>query len=536
MLVALALAASASPQQLSTDVYPSEEELQVGLDLGQLQCERWRQLQELMLGGIDATQGFLLDEIPNQAYFDDLFLSPLTALQQEQQAPFIRASKPKPASGSLSYSFAQKLEESGDSRYRTRLQYRQGRFSGRARLQNEYSSAERVTERVVQYDAPKSWLHRAAIGNYTTRFGLGGCVGYRGRLLSPMRELGSETVLYPEYGGFNGLLANIGSAALSADMLASVTRDDSHQIGSLATQLSRRRKSATCGLVIGYNWVRNRLRGGVARWTNLSGWGRYQYHSGVLALEGVSQFHQHRTNSALLIEGWHSVTSAKIQYAAWVYNGRFLDITSGSKGGRAGRAMVLEEAGFEFRSRRAGQEGILVRTTINWRPNWQQVSSLLYSWLASDTADFQALAGVMYDPGSGCSVRLDYLNSTRKRIADSPPVKREHQFRLECRGGQQGLAWRGSIGYHTANARKDYLSAQVRLTWRPAEGSSLQGWCQLARIDPGKLDAKYWYLYALIEETLLENVAVAMKISHRNNSSARLRRQSTASVEVRVEW
>lgn len=75
-------------QELSTVVFPSEDEILEALRAGEIDYYQYQILMELSQYGIDADDLYLLDEIPNLWHIGDV-RGDTVSLESEQQAMFV---------------------------------------------------------------------------------------------------------------------------------------------------------------------------------------------------------------------------------------------------------------------------------------------------------------------------------------------------------------------------------------------------------------------------------------------------------------
>ena len=113
-------------------------------------------------------------------------------------------------------------------------------------------------------------------------------------------------------------------------------------------------------------------------------------------------------------------------------------------------------------------------------------------------------------------MRIDYLNRTRLRTVE----RGQQRLRLEARFRTGQTAARCYIAYNVESQRRDYASLFTSLTHRSAKFGSVEIWWNLARFHVRDSRAGYWYGYVRNRQLLLNNVAVAMKLSHRFDESA----------------
>lgn len=226
LLVGL-LIGSVSGQELSTIVLPSEDEAREAMENGEITFQQYLLLCEIILHGIDSSSLYLLDEIPNLVYLRKSDSSLTDPLEQEQQAGFrTRTSVARSGSGRvrgrLGYRFYQRLEEDEQSWYRSFADLVVAdRYRVRFRINREKSGRERVVSRSVSYVSRSGPLRRLTLGSFTTRLGLGTLFGHAGKRLDFSRAIDNESLLYPDYGGYNGLLIKTVSGQLAVEGLLS---------------------------------------------------------------------------------------------------------------------------------------------------------------------------------------------------------------------------------------------------------------------------------------------------------------------------
>jgi len=82
------LTSISSSQELSTSVFPSEDELLEALNLGEIDIALFVTLQEIYLHGVDSSRLHELDGIPNLVYIAGTGVDRYSRLELEQFAPF----------------------------------------------------------------------------------------------------------------------------------------------------------------------------------------------------------------------------------------------------------------------------------------------------------------------------------------------------------------------------------------------------------------------------------------------------------------
>ncbi|MEE8404199.1 MAG: hypothetical protein V3S17_02285, partial [candidate division Zixibacteria bacterium] len=221
---------------MSTIVYTSEDELQEAFLNGEIDFVQLITMIELIRFGIDSTRYYLFDEIPNLSFILGKEQLPQPKLREQQQLAFISSAEPSNRIAAvLSHSFSRKLIEGSKSRYRTSLKLRgYNGFEATIRLHREYSGSERIVYRNLKYTSRKNKLKSIVLGSFTKRLGLGTVLGYRGNILDYSTRIDSESLLFPDYGGYNGLNLNFETHNIGSELVVSYLQDSTYSLTTLA--------------------------------------------------------------------------------------------------------------------------------------------------------------------------------------------------------------------------------------------------------------------------------------------------------------
>jgi len=538
LFFALAVASGAMSQDLSTSVYPSEDELYLALLAGDIDYHQFLVLSEAIRDGIDAEDRYLFDDIPNLGYFADDSASLSTYLEREQEAGFVRqplATNGGPH-GEIRYRLFQNLDETPESRYRLNGLLDFADWTASFAVLREADGSDRMAARHISYRGD-GVLRALQIGNFSRRLGLGSACGYRGRLLESPTRLGAESFVFPDYGGFNGGYARLQKGVARMQLLTSLDRDSDHSLLTSAGHFSADPGSFAPGLTVAVNRLRNRHSGATLTDIKLAPTARYRYHGGYASAEVCFQSGDRASFGAVLLEGRHRFTTAQIKYAAWLYDDAYLDLSGGSKTGLSRRDHYLEEVSFEFSERRSGHKGGELKTVVLVTSRTELVNSFLYSGQRRDSSDTQWLSALVQRLRHDLSVRLDHLVKTRRRLeSGTGPVVTSHRTRLEMRFTSGRTVVRSYIAYNTKSGRSDYLSAFVRLDWQTSSVGKLELWSNLARLDGRKGTMEYWYQYLRYEQLVWGSISLATKFSHAYDRDAGERHRNALALEVRATW
>ncbi len=538
LLLVLVITSAAVSQELSTEVYPSEDELYLALAAGDIDYHQFLILREAIRTGIDATNRHLLDEVPNLSYFHGDTTSLSTSLQKEQQSGFDpRSRSDADTHGELRYRYYQYLEEASESQYRGSIRWSLAHWSTSLRIQRDHTGVERIAGRYVAFRRSEGRLRELRLGNYSRRPGLGTAFGYRGKLLDFSERLEGESFLFPDYGAYNGVYVKMQVRAAQLQLLSSFNRDADHSLATVAGLAVWRMGSFSPGVIVGVNRLRNRHADKSLYDVKIAPSTRYRYRGGYTAMEICAQAGKRAGWGGMLIEGRHRFSTAQIKYAAWSYGDKYLDLSGGSKSGRSRRSIYLEDVDFELSDKRSGHQGGMIRTIVLMSDRIQFVNSLLYSGQHRDSSDLQLLSGLLRQFRPKVSLRFDHLVKSRRRLDAGDAISTtSRRTRLEVRFTTGQAAVRGYIAYNTKSGRSDYISAFIHLDYRTARAGRLQLWSNLARLDGRNGTVDYWYLFLRNEQTLWDGTTMAVKMSRTYDRDAGERHRTTLSLEVRALW
>ncbi|MEA2031401.1 MAG: hypothetical protein U9N55_07405 [candidate division Zixibacteria bacterium] len=528
--------AVSTAQELSTDVYVSEDELFEALELEKISPSEYLILKEIITHGIDSANIHLLDCIPNLSFFLNDTVERNTNLQREQKRAFVdEVTARQTWRVRWKYAYHQKLEKDASSKYRSLAEVK---FTKNLRavmkFEREYSGRERITARSIHYRAQGKLLEKLLLGNFSKRFGLGNIVGYRGRLLNRPEHINGESFITPDYGGANGVYLRIKPNRFwSIQSLGSINRDHNHRLITTATMISRQTASLKLGGIVGLNLLKNRITEQTVRDFKLSAFAHKNYNRGHTAIEVTLQSGERPSFGGISLEGRHRFRQADIRYAGWAYNDGYLDLSAGSKTGSLSRHDSLSYVNFSFSSKRKGVEGGMFKTIIQITKRLELVNSLIASTLNRDTVSYQFLSGIVRQLQSNFTVRLDHLSKLTKRVLYATSNKIiTRRTRLEGRFSSDKLSLRGYFGYNTRNGRQDYLSLFLRIRTDLKRIGRVVLWSNLGRWNIRMKRVDYWYFFISNQQEVFSNFITTIKLSNSYFSEPISRNETTVSLKV----
>ncbi|MCX6835450.1 MAG: hypothetical protein NTW07_10015 [candidate division Zixibacteria bacterium] len=513
------LCSAVRAQDLSSSVFLSEDELDEALRNGELTYEQYQNLKEIMQFGIDSVSQYLLDEIPNLMYLLDTDTTHSDLTEQDQTAGF--------ASTTL-------LEEDSRSWYRSAVDLSPvEHWRLRMHVNRESSGIERVTARSLGYRNRTGLLRRVEMGSFTTRFGLGTVFGHRGKMLDFSEQIDGESFLFPDYGGYNGVLADVQAGSFVLHALGSMTRDDQHRISSAGLFIEDGRGSFRPGIILGVNQIAERGSGASVTIPMAALTSQMKYSQGSLAAELSRQGGKASSATSAVVEGRHRFESVEMRYAGWFYGEDFVDITAGSKSGPIYIRDSLETIRFGFNSRRTGQAGFMMKTDVPLSDDVSCTGALLYADAGKGRDRQQFSGSLIHHIDRDWQVQLEYLGKWQDQPQQVPASEVKQQWRLESRYDAATLRIRCYIGYYeTDDEQHDRVSLFASVRYETNTGGRYQVWSNMGEISQDGIT--YWYLYGRGEWSLGRRVTTAAKLSNSYRRGADEQNATQFSVELAI--
>lgn len=516
---------------LPLSVIPSEEELWEAYLAGEIDYHQFEILREAASEEIDSTNVHLLDEIPNLAFFLPLRTEQASAHGSIRSVdPIVR----RPI-GRLRYTYFSRIEESKSDHYRVSMSlHPTERFQFDLQVERSRSGRERITRRRLRYHNNSGIVRELIAGSFKTRLGLGTVWGYRGMLLDYSDVDRTESILFPYYGGFNGLKLVTAKGSASATMLTTVSRNESFSVVSSGGMFGVKAASLRACLLLGWSRLVNRdndhhltvLKGGLFT--------RYRYYNGFASAEGsIQKGDGNPIPAAMVCEGSHRLPMVTIRYAAWAYSDELIDLTSGSKAVNISYRDSLSDADFGYRVKRPGQEGVTLRTITKLRADLQFNNSASYAGRNRDHRDFQLESSFSGKFGKECTGEIIYLTRRRRRTEGSEPTEQmRHTIRLQSRINTGNLYAKAYIGHNANSGEEDYASVFVNLRYRLWVMGSIELWSNIGKLSLVNGQIRYWYNYLRFEQQLSGSLMLATKFATSYSYVVSGRYTTTASLQL----
>lgn len=522
------------PQSLSTLILPSEDELIEAFNNGEIDYEQFVILLDLIQQGVDSSDYYLLDEIPNLTSLQPDSQSIATELESDQSSAFVKKRSGKSGGlGRIDYRYLQSLERDRRASYRLSSSINLSpTWKTSFQVRREYSGRERWVSRSAEYRRSEGFVRRLIFGTFNARLGLGTVYGYRGKLVSFSDRLDRESFLYPDYGGFNGVYVKGITGKLQIEGIGSSVRDDGFSVSSAGGAISYQAGRLKPGLVVGLAKLSSRdggasiLDGKCALNTSL------EYDRGYSRAEVVTQAGHGKASWSTVVEGKHKAEQLEITYSGWSYSDKYLNLTGGGKSAAIYCRARVGELEFDCSDRRAGQSGGQIRAAVKPHRSWRMVGSAIVATRDRGNRNVDLLGSAQYFWTRRVSTQFDYLTRNRKRTANGDPTESsDRRWRLDTRIQSGKLILKSYISYTWDSDDGVYTSVFVSVKRALPSIGNMEFWSNFGRIRSGKLE--YWYLFAKMEQQLLENVSMAVKFAHsyrRSNS-----RSSQPSISLELE-
>jgi len=519
-------------ENVTSDVYPSDEELYEAYLRGDIDYQTYLNLSEIFQGGIDSTELYLLEEIPNISFFLKSPTDDYTAIEKEQSETYIIKEKSK--TGWLKTRTYQKLEENGDIKNHYQINSAIGsEWFCQGEFKQSYEGEERWTRRSLIYRPKRGNIKKVAIGNYRARFGLGLTVGYRGKYLNKSESTTEQTLSFPDNGGFNGFYIEGGRRRDSLKLILHYDRDDNTDIRLGALENKRRFGNFTWeGILLGAV-VKNRLIN--EKWTHyqLATFFQYSKYYYNIAAEIALSRGEDNPVPAIIMELSYRRDDVSLKFSAWHYGQQFINLAGGGRAGSIYQTVTIDTINYEFSDKRTGQNGILLKSRVGFDKNILLDLSFTTYGINGFNKATGILSGLTYPFNQISSIGLEYKYHRREKPAE---ISTDNEIRTVYRLKSGPLSLRSYLGFDIDKSEQKYISCFTRLRTDIKKLGRLEFWFNMDKIDYeiGRLD----YFYGYIKEVfyITNFMELAAKYSYRYNRFYSDTESSIFLLEMKVIW
>ncbi len=503
-------------QQIETVVFPSEDEIAEACSLGEISFEQFLILTELIANRVNPSS-FLLEEIPRDLLRFDT--AKTTSNNLEQMQYFLESRNQKKASVTIRNQYSSYLNEEARSRYQSSVTFQKEQFEFNSIIRKEFSGRERFTIRYLAYIS-QDRKRTVIAGNFSKRFGLGGIIGYRSKILSYSDNIDTESFLFPDYGGFNGLYAKVNKSGYAFQSVISYHRNSNFSIFTNAFMLSDNNKNLP-SLIVGLHALKNRSLNNNFYDIKTGLYKNFKYTNGQISTELVAEFNKQNNSSALLIDGKHKSKKLYLTYAFWNYGEAYLNIAGGSKTSLISEYVTIDNIKQSILSKRSNQTGGLIKTKLRVSTNWQIDIASLYAYKNSDTTEMQLFTQLTRKLSASAKISIDVLhrNKNRNKLTDNTSY-RKNQSRLMLVYNPDNLYVRSYIQYSHKTDKPRYVGFFSEIKQYSKNYGLLHLWLSLSEINSNTKQLDYFYGFIKNEIDLFDSLSVSFKLSHRYKRSA----------------
>jgi len=535
ILIALLHAVPLSAEDISLAVYPSDEELYEAYLRGDLEYETYLNLVQILEDGIDSTDLYLIEEIPNLSYFLQSIADDYSGLQKEQLQSFLEP----PAEKKIKRSYIrtrtyQKLEENGDNKTYMYMQtYLNENWTVDARFKESYQGERQWTRRSATYSSNSGQVKKMIFGNYTARFGLGLTVGYRGILLDKDDLSNSETFAFPDYGGFNGVYVEGGRKMDAVKLVLHFDRNNDYNLRLGGIDFTRKfGRFEIEGILVGSNLENRNTDISYSQYI-FGSFIRYSKRDYLAALEIALPDNDKANVPSLIFESKYKTDRYTLNFSAWHYGDDFINLSGGGRSGSFYQTVEIDTLDFTFRDRRYDQSGMILRSRVKFeRDIYYDVNFSVYG--RDQYSVFARLISALEFPvGPSSQIRLDLRNYREKDLAD---IKSETELRTQYRWRPERFDLRSYVAFTRDKYDNNYMSYFTRIEYDYSSSSFFEAWLNLDKFSHGRGQVDYFYGFIREGINLSETFAIAVKYSYRYNRTYTDREHSIFQLEAVAKW
>ena len=541
ILIVLFFAVSAVGQTIGSEIYPTEDELYEAYLLDQINYQTFLNLREIINSGIDNTNLYLLEEIPNINFFPRFDIGHQSDFEQELANPSV-SEKAKVTedyfSGSIKWKRYQKLNKIGRDKNRIYLKSQLSEdWSFKLNGLDEYIGRQEFSFRSLNYKSQRGAIKKLVIGNYTARFGLGLTVGYRGRLLDKDYLALEETFLFPDYGGFNGIYAEGGPRKNRVKWLFHYDKNDTILVRTSAININKifgsyRVEGSLLGAVINNRLNKIELR--QYQLGLLMGYSKNDFEAAVeVSLPKNNLENPTRDNQAALAKIAYKRDDVSLKFSAWHYGSNFINLFGGGRSGDLYRTVSFDAIDLSYRDRRNNQRGFLVKsaTVISETIESEMLLSVYGGSRFERFIEIQASLGKIFSKKTRLRVYYELLRKEKLgKISNDNSLKLEYNYK------KRKFSLRSFLGYTYDNEDKNYLSFHFRTKLKSIILKEIEFWVNFSRINIETGNIDYFYGYIREKVDLTKTASLAIRYRYRFNRRFTESDESTIYLETKIVW
>ncbi|MFQ5606624.1 MAG: hypothetical protein ACE5GA_01655 [Candidatus Zixiibacteriota bacterium] len=534
-----------SAQQISNEVFPTEEEALEALNSGRITVEEFELLLEYFYWfssrGADSTQR----DIPNldltagqrRAELDELQLEQLDGLLGRMRSSAGRAGSNY--FGRVRMYADQELTGAERSRdvYQVRIGER-GSWEANTVIGAEYGRPKRFKTRTVSYTPENGKLVEALGGNFQLRRGGGLALGRRGRALARADNLDFESFLTPDRGGLNGALVTVRphtGGALTPELTAAVSyqRSVDHRLTSLIWSGEARAHGWGAGVSVTRSRLTNRLTDIHVTQGQYSIYGERRAGSVNTLAELNGESNDGTVSLAGVVEARYQTGRGNVRGAFWSYPKGYWNLLGAGRSGIIYESVDIAEVDFTIRDRRVDQSGALLRSLAPLSGGWELETGLDLARQADQDRRAEYILALHKEMAGVGRFKLEGGGRAEKR--DGAEVER-WRARAQLTGRPDWGSWRAAAQVSRQGSRDKQVALFARVT-RRFRARELELWANLTEWESGAgLKRFYGYLQYSASLDRAERLHVVSKLGYRYSASATVRSRVAARIELSASW
>lgn len=502
----------------ASQIVPDPEDIYQAFDDGFIEFEDYRRLLEL-----SRLDNFTPEDSLYLANFPDLLVgfssSPLMDRPDATPPPQSDLSQlPKPPAtdyqAKMLFRQSNRINVEAEHKNLYRLNFKRAGFQIEGERELFYSGTKRWGKRSITYDFPDSTNGSTQIvaGNYSARYSMGLIYGYHGQVLEKESERDeTEKLLYPIYGGSNGLMVTLPMGKSKAMLVHDVDQNATHRKQFTALSIPADIGMLNLRINAGFGRFIRRATGVSKRYSLFSIGGKTGVSKRQLEMEGAVAEVKNKFHLAGSARLNYRRKSSSINILAWSYASEFPSYFSGGLSSRRYISVTIDDLDLTVRDRFRGESGGAIKSSLAISNRVSLRTAFGYSWRNLEDNRIEYKFGINADAGHSYRIKLDCY-----RRLDNIYSSEKRQTRIQTQLSKRGdIGGRVVAGYrferHTG--RNDYFwltEARVNDRW-----GRLTVYAKVDRLELSDLNNRYLYLSLSHDSSLGYNLRGYLKYSYR---------------------
>jgi hypothetical protein len=355
-------------QEISSEIYETEEDLREGLESGALTLDQYLELLDLIQGKVK----------PNSEEAGKLFFVPgvstgdVSRIQTEEKkdvllnqrtSPFLSDSERREPrlSGRLVWRFYEEFQGSEETDSYLRLEIaNKDNFIWRMEGDKTTDRDFRIRKRSLTFFHPR-YRSQVIVGNFDKKIGLGLNVGYHPRFAysSSSDPKTKDSFLYPTLGRYNGIFAESKVDLFSFLAFYSNNKKEEIEDEIAAFDLNFLARGLKIGLCVSEGKLKNIQNKGAFKDDCRSL--HFDWRLKSIKLSGEYALLSNR-KSGRALDFYSRRKPYRVEFSWWSYDEGFVHPFGGGLSNPDYETTYLEEIDYDYRSRQAGERGIFFKS------------------------------------------------------------------------------------------------------------------------------------------------------------------------------